>query len=127
MDGCVEMFKEIHQSVERKSVSFKDQLNRTNYVTPTSFLELLAAYSTILRSKRKTISFSKNRLVKGLEVLEKAGIEIAKLKDHIDKMAPELEITKKDVAKTMAQLAIDKADADAEKEIVAKDEAEATE
>jgi len=38
-------------------------------------------------------------------------------------MAPELEITKKDVAATMAQLAIDKADADQEKEIVAKDEA----
>ena len=127
MDGCVEMFKEIHQSVERKSIAFKDQLNRTNYVTPTSFLELLAAYTTILRSKRKTIAFSKNRLVRGLEVLEKAGVEIASLKDHIDKMAPELEITKKDVAATMAQLAIDRADADAEKEIVAKDEAEATE
>jgi dynein heavy chain len=127
MDGCVEMFKEIHQSVERKSVAFKDQLNRSNYVTPTSFLELLAAYTTILRSKRKTIAFSKNRLVGGLQVLEKAGIEIASLKDHIDKMAPELEVTKKDVAATMAQLAIDRADADAEKEIVAKDEAEATE
>ena len=59
-------------------------------------------------------------------MLEKAGIEIASLKDHIDKMAPELEITKKDVAATMEQLAVDKADADAEKEIVAKDEAEAT-
>jgi len=59
-------------------------------------------------------------------VLEKAGVEIASLKDHIDKMAPELEVTKKDVAATMEQLAVDRADADAEKEIVAKDEAEAT-
>ena len=95
-------------------------------MTPTSFLELLTAYATILRNKRKTIEFSKNRLVKGLEVLEKAAVEIAKLKEHIDAMAPELEVTKKDVAATMAQLAVDRADADAEKEIVAKDEAEAT-
>jgi hypothetical protein len=79
-----------------------------------------------LKQKRKTISFSKNRLVIGLEVLEKAGIEIAKLKDHIDKMAPELAITKKDVAETMATLSVEKADANAEKEIVAKDEAVAT-
>lgn len=126
MDGCVKMFTAIHQSVERKSIQFKEQLNRQNYVTPTSFLELLSSYANILRDKRKKISFSKNRLVTGLQVLEKAGIEIAKLKDHIDKMAPELAITKKDVAETMAQLAIDKADADAEKEIVAKDEAIAT-
>jgi hypothetical protein len=40
--------------------------------------------------------------VGGLQVLEKAGVEIASLKDHIDKMAPELEVTKKDVAATMA-------------------------
>jgi hypothetical protein len=58
--------------------------------------------------------------------LEKAGIEITALKEHIDKMTPELEITKKDVAATMAQLAIDKADADQEKEVVAKDTAIAT-
>jgi len=37
-----------------------------------------------------------------------------------------LVVTKKEVAATMDRLAIDKADADAEKEIVAKDEAEAT-
>ncbi len=52
-------------------------------MTPTSFLELLSAFGTILRSKRKEVEFSKNRLVKGLEVLEKAGIEIAKLEKEI--------------------------------------------
>ena len=126
LDGCVTMFKNIHKSVEVKSLEFKDQLNRQNYVTPTSFLELLAAYATILRRKRKAINFSKNRLVGGLLVLEKAGVEIALLKDHIDKMAPELAVTKKDVAATLATLEVDKADADQEKEIVAKDEAVAS-
>ena len=45
-------------------------------------------------------------------MLEEAAIEIAKLKEHIDKMRPELEITKKDVEKTMNTLSHDKADAD---------------
>ena len=66
MDPCVEMFKEIHQSVEKKSVEFLDQLRRRNYVTPTSFLELLSMYKTILFDKRKEVEFSKNRLLKGL-------------------------------------------------------------
>ena len=48
-------------------------------MTPTSFLELLSAFGTILKTKRKEVEFSKNRLVRGLEVLEKAGIEISKL------------------------------------------------
>jgi hypothetical protein len=88
-------------------------------------LELLAAYATILKDKRTKIEFSKSRLVKGLEVLEQAAIEIAALEENIKTMAPELEVTKRDVAATMAQLTIDKGEADAEKEIVAKDEAEA--
>jgi len=95
-------------------------------VTPTSFLELLSMYKSILFGKRSEIEFQKNRLLRGLQVLEDAAIEIAKLKEHIDKMTPELEITKKDVEKTMNQLYHDKAEADEEREIVAKDEAEAT-
>ena len=42
------MFTIIHQSVERKSIVFRDAMGRNNYVTPTSFLELLTAYSSIL-------------------------------------------------------------------------------
>lgn len=126
LEGCVTMFKNIHQSVERKSTAYKEELNRTNYVTPTSFLELLAAYGSILKTKRKSVEWSKNRLVGGLQVLEKAGKEIASLQDSIEKMTPDLVRTKREVAATMETLAVEKADADAEREVVAKDEAEAT-
>jgi len=41
-------------------------------------------------------------------------------------MTPDLERTKKEVAATMEILAVERADADAEREIVAKDEKEAS-
>jgi len=126
LEACVEMFKNMHQSVEEKSIVFLAELGRRNYVTPTSFLELLTAYAKILKEKRVFVTQSKQRLVGGLEVLKKAGVEIKALNDHIEQMAPELAATQKDVKETMDRLAIDKADADKEKEIVAKDEAEAT-
>lgn len=66
LDACVEMFKCIHQSVEVKSQEFLDQLSRRNYVTPTSFLELLAMYRVILKQKRISVGESKQRLVTGL-------------------------------------------------------------
>jgi hypothetical protein len=34
----IEMFKTIHISVEKSSLSFYDMLKRKNYVTPTSYL-----------------------------------------------------------------------------------------
>lgn len=56
------MFKNMHQSVERKSQEFLDQLRRRNYVTPTSFLELLNMYKVILFEKRRDNELQKNRL-----------------------------------------------------------------
>jgi len=77
------MFKCIHQSVEVKSQQFLDELSRRNYVTPTSFLELLAMYRVILKQKRISVGESKQRLVTGLEVLAQAAIEISKLENEI--------------------------------------------
>lgn len=40
----VDMFKYMHKSVERTSVDYRNELRRINYVTPTSYLELLNLY-----------------------------------------------------------------------------------
>lgn len=125
MNSCVEIFKEIHQSVERASVDFKEQLNRVNWVTPTSFLEQLNMYAQILKEKRVKNKNAKERLVKGLQVLEEAAVAIDGLKANIAEMAPELEKTKKILTETMAVLATKKEAAEADREIVAQDEAEA--
>ena len=111
LDNCVEVFKSIHMSVSKKSTEFADQLNRKNYVTPTSFLEQLAMYMQILKAKRIFVCQSKERLVKGLYVLGKAGIEIEKLEKQISDMAPVLAVTKAALAETMIVLAKEKADA----------------
>ena len=51
--ALVEMFKVIHQSVEKISAKFLQQLRRHNYVTPKSYLELLSVYQKILTEKNK--------------------------------------------------------------------------
>ena len=44
VQGVVESCVFIHQSVERRSKRFFDELRRHNYVTPTSYLELLGTF-----------------------------------------------------------------------------------
>ena len=51
-EGCVEMCKEFHQSTRSLSDKFLDILQRHNYVTPTSYLELISTYKTLLSKKR---------------------------------------------------------------------------
>ena len=47
-----------------------EALNRKNYVTPTSFLELIRTFKSLLNKKRMEILTLKNRYVVGLEKLE---------------------------------------------------------
>lgn len=46
------MFKNVHKSVEKISAKFLLELRRYNYVTPTSYLELLSMFRIILMEKR---------------------------------------------------------------------------
>lgn len=122
----VEVFKIMHQTVEKTSKEFLEQLRRYNYVTPTSYLELLNLYHKLLTDKRKETLFLKTRLQKGLTVLADAAVEIDKLKDTLAKKSPILEKTKQEVNQTKEKLSKDKAEADAEKQVVAAEEADAT-
>lgn len=69
----VEVFKNIHKSVEKESILFLDELRRYNYVTPTSYLELLSMFRTILLEKKKEIELSIKRLKSGLDKLNEAN------------------------------------------------------
>ena len=46
------MFKIIHQSVEIMSNRFRDEMRRINYVTPTSYLELLNSYKKVYKERK---------------------------------------------------------------------------
>ena len=71
--GVVQMFKQIHQDVEKKSKEFYDVLRRYNYVTPTSYLELLSSFDTLLAYKRGEVKTKKDRLKIGLDKIISTG------------------------------------------------------
>ena len=69
----MECFKNIHKSVERESLTFLSSLRRYNYVTPTSYLELLTMFRVILAKKKKEAEISVMRLKSGLDKLVDAN------------------------------------------------------
>ena len=52
MASVVSVCKGVHQSVVHISLEYLSSLSRHNYVTPTSYLELLSTYRKVLASKR---------------------------------------------------------------------------
>ena len=63
----VKMCVNIHQSVASISEQFLAELSRHNYVTPTSYLELLGTFSRLLKLKKSEISNARQRTKTGLD------------------------------------------------------------
>ena len=55
-DGIVAMCSTIHRSVSVKSAQYLDEMRRNNYVTPTSYLELINMIKMVLEMRQKAVS-----------------------------------------------------------------------
>jgi len=125
-EGIVQMCGRVHQSVEHASRRYLDEQRRYNYVTPTSYLEVLSTFKTLLAQKREEVGTAKRRLVIGLDKLGATEVEVDILKKQIEEMQPVLIKTSAEVEVMMEQISKDKIDAAATQEVVEKEEAIAT-
>jgi len=72
----ITMCKHFHESVRLMSQKYYDTLRRHNYVTPTSYLELILTFKNLLSRKRDDIIMLKNRYLTGLEKLQFAASQV---------------------------------------------------
>ena len=63
-------------SVRRLSASFWDVLRRRNYVTPTSYLELILTFKSLLGVKRSEVKLLLERYLNGLDKLSFAASQV---------------------------------------------------
>jgi dynein heavy chain len=101
VDPVVEIFKTIHKSVESISIDYRSSLSRYNYVTPTSYLELLKVFQIILKEKTNELIFSINRLKTGLDKLIQANHEVSDMQIMLKDLQPQLEKSAKDTEELM--------------------------
>ena len=65
--GLVNVCVDIHQSVAKKSSQFLAELSRHNYVTPTSYLEILSTFAKMCKLKNSEIRGQRDRTKTGLD------------------------------------------------------------
>ena len=123
IDGIVQLCVYMQESVREKCVQYKAELNRHNYVTPKSYLELLSLYKKLLDKKRTELLVLRKRTATGLEKLLAATKEVEILQEELEAMQPMLLQTSQDTENTMKKIAADKIIAEEFKEIVMKEEA----
>ena len=110
--SVVKMFKAIHQDVEHKSQEFWSILRRHNYVTPTSYLELLSSFASLLDFKRTEIKVKRDRLQIGLDKLTSTKNLVAGMQQELEVLAPQLITKGVEVDEMMVHIAADTKAAD---------------
>ena len=115
--GVVSMCKIFHESVFRLSELFYELLRRHNYVTPTSYLELILTFKKLLGIKRDHLMTLRNRYLTGLEKLEFAASQVSVMQQELRDLQPELIKTSAETEKLMIKIEQDTVEVEAKKEV----------
>jgi dynein heavy chain len=126
-DKVIELFVEVHQSVYNESDRYRVEAKRYNYVTPTSYLQLLSTYQEQLGLKRDAVGTKKSRLENGYNKIVSTEGMVAGLKETLIKMQPQLKATQIEVDAMIVNIKKETASATKTKEKVQVAEASATE
>ncbi|XP_024589402.1 dynein heavy chain 7, axonemal [Neophocaena asiaeorientalis asiaeorientalis] len=100
-DGCIELCKSFHTSAVDLSTSFYVELQRYNYVTPTSYLELISTFKLLLEKKRSEVMKMKKRYEVGLDKLDSAASQVATMQFELEALHPQLKVASKEVDEMM--------------------------
>ncbi|KAG7228180.1 hypothetical protein INR49_013343 [Caranx melampygus] len=118
--------KTFHTSAKQLSQRFLSELGRHNYVTPTSYLELIAAFRQLLSQKRDTVMKAKQRYTNGLDKLAFAESQVGEMKKELVDLQPKLEQAKIDNTKMMKVIEVESVEVEAKSKVVRVDEEAAT-
>lgn len=121
-ESIVTMCKYFHESVRLLSERFLAELRRHNYVTPTSYLELIRTFKQLLQRKRDELSTLRNRYLSGLDKLDFASQEIGKMKEELVRLQPQLLATGAETDALLARVAKDAVEVEAQRTIVASEQ-----
>ncbi|XP_039655501.1 dynein heavy chain 7, axonemal isoform X3 [Perca fluviatilis] len=122
----VPICKTFHTSAKQLSDKFLSELGRHNYVTPTSYLELIAAFRLLLTQKRDTVMKAKQRYTNGLDKLAFAESQVGEMKKELVDLQPKLKQAKIDNNKMMKVIEVESVEVEAKSKVVRVDEEAAT-
>jgi len=123
--AIIEMCMSIHETVRTLAIDFKSDLQREYYVTPTSYLELITTYRTLLAEKRNAVKTLEMRYRSGLQQIFSAEEQVGVMKEELIALQPVLKQTAQETEEMLVVIDRETIEANAKKEVVQTEEAAA--
>jgi len=122
---CVQMVQSFHTTTDAAAAKFKEQLRRIYYVTPTSYLELISTFKTLLAEKRSEVKALKDRYSNGYDCLIGTEAKVNVMQKELEDLQPVLVETGKETEEQLVIVTKETEAADKVKAAVAIEEADA--
>lgn len=94
MKQLPQLCMKFHRTAQVMAAQFLQQEKRHFYVTPTSYLELLLAYRSMLASRQEEVSSLRARYMGGLEKLATTAASVEQMQADLIALQPQLEEAK---------------------------------
>lgn len=94
MKQLPQLCMKFHRTAQAVATQFLQQEKRHFYVTPTSYLELLLAYRSMLASRQEEVSSLRARYMGGLEKLSTTAASVEQMQTDLIALQPQLEEAK---------------------------------
>ena len=127
LDALSEMCVVVHQSTQEMATQFFDELSRRYYITPKSYLDLIALYIDAFKEKNAEKAALRDRLVVGLNKLKECESLVEGMEKQMAELAPVLEEKSKATAELLVVVDKDKSEAEKLAAVVNVEAAEAEE
>ncbi|EAS00969.2 dynein heavy chain (macronuclear) [Tetrahymena thermophila SB210] len=111
-DKCTEMVQYYHQSTATWANKFFLNLRRKYYVTPTSYLEMIITFQTLLDEKRKQVQSNIHKYKNGYNQIITTEQAVGQMQIQLKEMVPKLKQAAEDTKQKMEAVAKEKAVAD---------------
>ena len=104
---------------------YYNELQRRNYVTPTSDLELIKTFKDLLEKKRLEIIKLRERYIVGIEKLELSENQIGVMQKELNELKPKMVKASKETEELIVVIEKEAGEVDAVKQIVEADKEQA--
>ena len=90
-DGIIDICVDMQTRGEELASKFYHELRRHFYITPTSYLELLALFTELVKEKRVSTKSLITRYSNGLQKLQDTGEAVSQMQVDLEELQPKLE------------------------------------
>ena len=122
--GVVDVCVDMQERVNGLSVDYLQSVKRYNYVTPTSYLELIKLFRQLFESTRQSIKQQESRYQTGLAKLMDTQVQVKAMQQQLTALQPELVRSTKETEELIVTIASRSEQVEATRLVVGEEEKE---